>query len=629
MISAIDLYRQETAAYARRSCRYRKSLTAPEWSEKVRRMDGGKRYRFDFAPYQREMMLAPYDPQVQVTVYMLASRLGKTEVIMNIIGHGTAERPRRILVMYPTISQAEKWSKETYMNELVAPTPSLDRLVGDGSGRRKSGNTILHKMFPGGLMNVFGSNAPGEMRRAKGNLLLADEIDAIVGNESDEGDPLEIFWVRGSEYPDTIKIAASYPSIKGRSRIESLMIQSDFRIWKSHCIHCDTPYQMHRKHLRYDPDKPEKAILECPSCSKAIDDNQRREMTLHRSEWEATREFNGIRGFQGNGMMSPHPKQKGFVSHLHWVAVQELNALNAENVEKATRVIVNTFDGEPYEAPEEEKPDPEGLEQEAYDFLSKDAESRIRVPDNCLVITVGCDVQNDRLEAEYVGFGQNGHEYGLGYHVLSGNPREPEVWSKLEQLITREFLHPSGAVLKPACVCIDSKYLTTNVREFTLPRQPRRVFPVIGSTVLGKPLVSPPRKSGKHKVYELGTHEAKDSIYQRAHLRRDKSSTEFPHGYMHFPTGYGYQSEYFRRLLIEDVELKKASDGDYYRFFSNPDRRRNEPLDVRVYAKAACAILKPAFAKIARKYAQKAKNNQKPEEETLPLPKTDKNFLID
>ena len=190
-IAALDTYKRKTAQHIQRAFRFRRTLTAVQWAESVRRMDGGKRFRFDYAPYEREMHETPYREDVQMTVYMMASRLGKTECMMNILGHAVTESPRRILVMYPTISQAEKWSKETLMSEMVAPTPELDDLIGDGAGRRKSGNTILHKLFPGGVMNIFGSNAPGEMRRAKGNLLIADEIDAIVGAESDEGDALE------------------------------------------------------------------------------------------------------------------------------------------------------------------------------------------------------------------------------------------------------------------------------------------------------------------------------------------------------------------------------------------------------------------------------------------------------
>lgn len=628
MSPAIELYKRETLENIQRVCRFRRQMSALRWAEEKRRMEGGRRFRFDFAPYQREMIQAPYEPDTQMTVYMLASRLGKTEVMMNILGHGIAESPRRILVMYPTISQAEKWSKETLMSELVAPTPEVDCLIGDGAGRRKSGNTILHKLFPGGLMNIFGSNAPGEMRRAKGNLLAADEIDSIVGSESDEGDPLEIFWVRGSEYADAIKIAASYPSVRGRSKIESLMFQSDWRIWLSACIHCNKEFQMHRNHLRYDPDKPEKAVLECPECSKGITDKQRVEMSLHRSHWEATRKFSGIAGFQGNRMMSPHPVQKGFASHLHWAAMQEISANNSDLPEKAIRVLVNTFDGETYAPPEEEKPDPDELHKECYDFLKRDSDNRIVVPEGVLLITFGCDVQGNRLEMEFVGHGLAGQTWGLGYHVLPGDTTEPEVWAKLDELSVSEFVHPSGAVLKPASGFIDSRYRGDFVFSFTRQRQPRRIFPVIGSTVLGKPIVTKAKKSGKDRIFEIGTHEAKSLIYQRAHLRRDPSSSETPHGYMHYPVGFGYQEKYFQQLLVEEVELKKASDGDFYQFFSNPDRLRNEALDVRVYAMAAAISLNPAYKTIAKKYSQKGGKGEESVKNTPENPNKGRNYIL-
>ena len=626
MTSAIDLYKNETLDHIKRVCRFRRQMSALQWAEDVRRMDGGRRFRFDFAPYQREMIQAPYEENVQMVVYMLASRLGKTEVMMNVIGHGISESPRRILVMYPTISQAEKWSKETLMSELVAPTPAIDRLIGDGAGRRKSGNTILHKLFPGGLMNVFGSNAPGEMRRAKGNLLLADEIDSIVGSESDEGDPLEIFWVRGSEYPDAIKIAASYPSVRGRSKIESLMFQSDWRVWLSACIHCNKEFQMHRSQLRYKENEPEKAILECPECSKAITDKQRVEMSLHRSRWNATKSFKGVVGFQGNRMMSPHPVQKGFASHLHWAAAQEISANQNDNPEKALRVLINTFDGETYQPPEEEKPDPGELHKECYDYLKRDSENRIILPEGVLLVTFGCDVQGNRLEMEFVGHGLSGQTWGLGYHVIPGETTEPEVWAKLDKLSVSEFVHPSGHILKAAAGFIDSRYRGDFVLSWTRQRQARRIFPIIGSTVLGKPIVTKAAKKGKDKIWEIGTHEAKSLIYQRSHLRRDPGSSEIPHGYQHFPVGFGYQEKYFQQLLVEEVELKKASDGDFYQFFSNPQRLRNEPLDVRVYAMAAAMSLNPAYKMIAKKYAKKGEKQQ----EVAPEPeKKGRNYILD
>jgi phage terminase large subunit GpA-like protein len=325
-------------------------------------------------------------------------------------------------------------------------------------------------------------------------------------------------------------------------------------------------------------------------------------------------------------MMSPHPPQKGFLSHLHWAAVEEMKIEKAEDRERAKRVLINTFDAETYQAPEEEKPDPMGLAADAYDYLAATGENSWRIPAGVLVVTMGVDVQGDRLEAEFVGFGLDGQEYGLGYHVVNGNSSEPDVWRKLDKLTVAEFHHPSGRTLRAACVFIDSKFRSDFVRAFTRDRQARGIYSIIGSTVLGKPIVGQGKMMGRDKVFEIGTHEAKALIYQNSRLRRDQKTGQAPQNYMHFPLGFGYGVEYFQRLLVEEVELKKASDGSFQQFFSNPNRLRNEPLDVRVYAKAACRKLNPAFEIIAKKMAGNVSNNAGNRAETLSNPR---NFVID
>ena len=596
---AIETYRRKTVDHASRSFRFRRSLSAVDWSERIRRMGDGSKFRFSFAPYQREMTEAPFDPAVQETVYMMASRLGKTEVISNIIGHGTAERPRRILVMYPTISQAEKWSKETYMEELVSSTPELFELVGDGAGRRKSGNTILHKMFPGGLLSIFGANSPGEMRRAKGNLILADEIDAIAANEGDEGDPLDILKVRGSEYSDTIQIYASYPSLKGKSKIEEKMLKSDWRVWTMPCVHCGELVVFHRRQLRYNTAEPENAWIECPAQQCRISDEDRVKMIMA-GQWVATRPFKGIAGFHASRMISPHPVQKGFASHLHWAAAQEMAVEASHNPERARRVLVNTFDGETYIPPEVDVPDPVDVERGAYPYL-READGKIFVPDGVLVICGGADVQGDRVELEIVGFGADGQTWGLGIHIFEGAPDTSAPWDAFDKVLGTRYHRTDGREMRIVRTFVDSKYRSDPVKSYTRSRAKLGVFSCYGSTVLGRDIVSKPKRSKAQVIYEVGGHEAKSMIYQRARLKPD-SEGAYPHGYMHHPVGFGYTETYYQQLLSERVELKKASDGDYYEFFSNPDRLRNEALDRRVYAMAAERSLNPAYERIAAKY---------------------------
>jgi phage terminase large subunit GpA-like protein len=627
MSEALELYKRETIKHLRRVCRFRRSLSAVEWSEQIRRMPGGRRFRFSKAPYQREMMETPFHPDVQMTVYMMPSRSGKTETFMNVIGRQITEDACNIIVMYPTISQSEKWSKDTLMTELVESTPELDSILGNASGKRKSGNTLLHKLFPGGSINIFGANVAGEARRAKGRLLIADEIDAIDVPESGEGDPLEILWMRGFEYPDCIKIAASYPSVQGRSRIEALMNQSDFRVLYYPCAKCGEPFVFHRDQVRYDRDRPEDAWLECPVNGCKLSEADRVKMVLSNDKWTPTRPFTGIAGFHASGLISPHELPKGIKSVMHYAAQQELAIEKAENRESSKRVLINTFDAQPYKPPTEEKPDPVGLAGEAYDYLERVSENQWKIPAGVLVVTMGGDVQGDRVEIEFVGHGMNGQTWGLGYHVLNGNPLDSEVWQKLDTLWSQsEFIHPCGKILKPVCSFLDSKYRQEKVLAFTVPRQSKGVFAIYGSTVLAKAIVSEPKRSGKGVFYEIGTHAAKAIIYQNATLRRDRKSTEFPANYMHFPIGHGYTPEYFNRLLIEDVDLKKASDGSYQQFFSNPKRLRNEPLDVRVYNIGAERKLNPVYKILAEKLTVKA--DQMPENASEPRQKT-RNYVLD
>jgi len=587
------------AANIIRTCRklsaYKPPMNAMQWSEKTRRMEGGRSYRFGFAPYQREMMETPFRPDVQITAFQMASRLGKTEVCMNILGHAIDAQPRKVLWLWPTTSQATKWSKETFERELCEPTPELRWLV--RGGRRQSDNTILHRAFPGGLLHAFGSNSPGEIRRAKGNLLVADEIDAHTTNKSDEGDALEIFWVRGSEFHDTCRIACSYPSLVGHSRIARLMEDSDYRKWHVPCPRCKEPIVMLREHLRWTPGEPENAIVICPECEGEFNDKERR-AAVAKGEWIATKPFKGTAGFWGSGMLSPHPVQRGYKSHLHWVAQQTEAAEKAANPDRARRVLVNTFDAMPFQGRLEEKPDPADLVWRREKFNPVD-----QIPSGCLVIYWGADVQGDRLEVEFVGFGENDETWGLGYVQVFGSPLKSDTWRAFEKTISRKWQHPTLGEMGARGGCIDSRYQSAKVRQWTRGKQTRGIFAIVGSTILGKIPVGTPKKMQKPPVlvYELGTHEIKDVIYQRLDLIRAEGETTWPQGYMHYPAVEEYNQSYFTGLTIEDSIMKKGPDGNDYRWFEKPKGSRNEPLDVRVYAMAAKMIARPNLPMLARR----------------------------
>ena len=284
-------------------------MTPEEWAENIYRLPTGGRFSFSYAPYTRQMFRSLFDPRVIETCFQLYSRGLKSTVILLALGYIIDQAPRRILSLWPTNSQAEKFSKDILTGELFDTTPCLHYL-GTKSKRRTGGNTILHKGYPGGLIDLFGANAPGDMRRAKGSFLYSDEIDAVEEMATDEGDQFAIFDKRGDEYPDTIRVAASYPALKlldekgeprkGHSRINTKLRRSDENQWFSTCLICGgEPFVMHTSQMVYEPDKPEEARLQCPRCRGYLTDTQRYQMAHQQGfdNWRPQRGFRGFRGF--------------------------------------------------------------------------------------------------------------------------------------------------------------------------------------------------------------------------------------------------------------------------------------------------------------------------------------------
>src|SRR5207248_3975790 len=104
-----------------------------------------------YAPYQREMFNELFEPRNQEVVFQIFSRGGKSEVVLNALGYTIDQRPCRIGAMWPTLGQGKKWSKDDFTGSLIESTPALSALIANATGRRKSDNTLLHKIFAGGL----------------------------------------------------------------------------------------------------------------------------------------------------------------------------------------------------------------------------------------------------------------------------------------------------------------------------------------------------------------------------------------------------------------------------------------------------------------------------------------------
>ena len=414
-------------------------------------------------------------------------------------------------------------------------------------------------------------------------------------NETVEGDPIELLWKRCEGFAEAIKILEGTPTIKGKSRIEGYLLQSDYRKWFVPCRVCgvrqvwmwenmDWPERVRNRH--------EKAVLLCGVCAAVHDDRQRIK-SIHEGLWKPTQDFNGIRGYWLNGINSLLDPEKGFKSKLHQFAADASRAAHASNKEHTIRVWTNTFLAETYQEKQDEKADSLAI------FNRRELYPKAGLPRGIILLTAGADVQEDRIEVEVVGWGFDEESWGVRTAVFMGDPKMPDIWARLDGFLSMTFIREDRAVLKVKAAGIDTGYAASLRQAYSWirPRQPRNIHALKGANTIEAELVKKAAKSKVDRVTLLmvGTHRMKAFIYDRALLVKPEGHAGRYPGLMHFPKSetpeQNYNEEYFRQLLSENSYTEHKSGEKLRRFVheKKPDGSfdRNEKLDCRVYAQAA------------------------------------------
>lgn len=527
------------------------------------------------------------DPAVTTVVFMKSAQVGATELVNNVVGYYIDQDPAPILLLQPTLEMAQAWSKDR-LAPMLRDSPTLRGKVKDPKSRN-SGNTLLHKTFPGGHITMAGANSPAGLASRPIRVMLGDEVDRYPVSAGTEGDPVNLARKRTTTFWNRKILLTSTPTIKGASRIEMEFDESDKRYFYVPCPHCDHFQRLIWAQVQWPDGDPARAEYCCAECGALFTDAQRHAV-IRKGEWRATGPFNGRAGFHINELYSP------------WSSMAEMarNFLEAKKSPETLKTFINTSLGETWED-QGETVDDTGL-------MSRREEYTAAVPAGGLVLTAGIDTQGDRLEVEVVAWGVDEESWNIDYLVLPGDPSQPAVWLALDDALDRTYTHESGTELHIAAACIDSGgHHTQIVYDYCRTRAARRVFAIKGVAGPGRPVVQISRKArGKTArrvdLYTVGVDDAKGIIYAR--LRAPEPGP----GYCHFPVER--QEEYFAQLTGEKVVTK------YYRGFPRKEwvkaRARNEALDCRVYGYAALKILNPVWSAIAKRL-EPSKPNPEPE----------------
>lgn len=246
------------------------------------------------------------------------------------------------------------------------------------------------------------------------------------------------------------------------------------------------------------------------------------------------------------------------------------------------------------------------------------------IPDGVLFLTMGVDVQQGskadpsnppRLELEIVGHGAGFRTWSLLYKVFPGSIEDSHsgAWEDMHQwafaggLVRRRS---DGALFPVKIVFIDSTDGTNYDIVYAFCSKWQNTYPIKGVNALKKrknetgdeagPLnfkryrAARSEKSGDTAFFEISTNHYKSWTYTNLKIPRRDFEPQAP-GFCAFPRDRS--EKYFMMLTAEE----KRVDGSFH-----AGGRRNEALDVRVYALCAADVWLDSQVSAARASAKAA-----------------------
>jgi len=558
-------------------------MTVSEWANKYRYLsptssaEPGK-WRTSRVPYTAFIMdcLSSHS-EYQDIIFKKSAQIAGTELGNNWIGYTMDVDPAPMLMVMPTDETVKRNSK-IRIAPMIDATPRLREKV-SAAKSRDSDNSIFSKAFPGGVLIMTGANSAAGLRSMPVEKLFLDEVDAYKEDLDGEGSPIELAKARSRTFARRKTFMCSTPTTEGASVIDKEFQETDQNHWHVPCPHCAGTQDLVFEQLRWEEGKPETVVYVCIHCEEGIKDTYKTEM-LNSGSWLAHAPEKASRkriGFAINSLYSP-------LGWFSWedVATQYEAIRNDVNKEKTFK---NTVLGLCYR---------ERGEAPAWqNIYNRREEYRINTPSKEVAfLTAGVDVQKDRLEVEIVGWGKDKISWSIDHRVLLGETNDKEVWDRLAAIVNETWIREDGVEMKLKLMAVDTGYNTAEAYTFCRRFNFTQVIPIKGSDTLGL-IVSAPRsmdvsrsgkKIGTMKVWTVGVSVLKSELY--GWLRLDNIGDKTPAGYCHFPQ---YAEEYFRGITAEQLEYKIIRGFRKYQWVKKYER--NEPLDLRIYARAAASVV--------------------------------------
>ncbi len=544
-------------------------------------------WRSERTPFMIPFMDACSSPKYSTIVFACGAQMGKTENILNVIGHRFTDGPFvPALLVFPTEKLSRSMSNDRF-KKMVRSTDILYERLEKGHSDK-----VMEKFFGGIRCGFAYAGSATELSSHPAGLVVIDEIDRM-GDVSGEGDPYLLAKARTKNFTDSKVVVTSTPTITDHSRIWNLWESGTMARWSWGCVHCGEYFVPEFSLLKWDKGlKPAEAsktaFVVCPECGGAHRTRDKNELNKSgRYEYCVKIKGGGYKNtgqepadsptasFWASGLASPWQSFEDIV----FVMVTALNSKDSGTIQGA----INTYLGECY-TQRGDAPKWQEIKAHRKDYREGD------VPEEAQVLTMGVDVQSDRLYYCIRAYGVKGESWLIENGSLMGDTAEREVWVLLRDVTTSEF---RGHKIK-FCM-VDSGYTPGKDRnKFVRPdnmiyifcRDNMQCFPTKGRDMMERPVKgSRIDVTISGKVYKAGLllYWIDTDYFKRQFYSNVRRSPDVRRGWH---VNLDIDDEYCKQVTSEECITKDNGKRVWIQ-----TRRDNHYLDCEVLCDAAALVI--------------------------------------
>lgn len=517
-------------------------------------------------PFQRQPLDIITDNKVNKVVLMSAAQLLKTTIELNAAAYLMYHDPANMFFANSTGRELNQF-KNSKFDPLIERTLLAD-LVTPKTDKRYPNNSSQICCKDGSFL-FFGSlNAASQLRSKTIKYCFADEI-SNVETDGQEGDPIDLLDQRRQSFgTDSLFMLASTPKNYQDAICKQYALSDQRKYFVTHS--CGHEYVLEWEQVKFEFKQIEggkraiadasTARLVCPHCGAVIGEAERCRM-VNRGVWKPTATGQpGVVGYHISRLYSP---------------VTTIERITQDFSDCQYSFSLKTFYNNTLALPFDDELEKD-LELIPLENLRDPALSLKTIPDECLGLTVGVDVQHDRLELCFLSFNESKY-WVLDHKILYAHDAlkiESKCWRDLDALCRSTFRTVSGRPLDLLSVFIDSSDGNSTSTVYKFCNRNRSLYQAIkGSSSVTSPLFKTSTTAGQQLVI-LNVNEGKNNIRKLL----NKAISEEYESPIYF--GDGMSQDYMRQLSSEHVVKK----GDAKRWVLKPGEKRNEALDCLNYA---------------------------------------------